>query len=151
MDSLTLVKTAAGILDAKKADQINVIRISDVSSLGDYFVLANGTGSTHVHALADELEFKLKELGIAPDRVEGYRSDSWVVLDYETVVVHIFTSEARRLCSATRLSSFWTSPPSVSTRSRSSRSATSSRASAETTRLFCPPTSCPKCRPCASA
>ena len=65
MDSLTLAKTAAGILDAKKADQINVIRISDVSSLGDYFVLANGTGSTHVHALSDELEFKLKELGIA--------------------------------------------------------------------------------------
>ena len=77
MDSLTLAKTAAGILDAKKADQINVIRISDVSSLGDYFVLANGTGSTHVHALADELEFKLKELGIAPDRVEGYRSERW--------------------------------------------------------------------------
>lgn len=45
MDSLTLAKTAAGILDAKKADQINVIRISDVSSLGDYFVLANGTAA----------------------------------------------------------------------------------------------------------
>ena len=97
MDSLTLAKTAAGILDAKKADQINVIRISDVSSLGDYFVLANGTGSTHVHALADELEFKLKELGIAPDRVEGYRSD------YETVVVHIFTSEARSFYDLDRL------------------------------------------------
>ena len=87
MDSLTLAKTAAGILDAKKADQINV----------------NGTGSTHVHALADELEFKLKELGIAPDRVEGYRSDSWVVLDYETVVVHIFTSEARSFYDLDRL------------------------------------------------
>ena len=98
MDSLTLAKTAAGILDAKKADQINVIRISDVSSLGDYFVLANGTGSTHVHALADELE-----LGIVPDRVEGYRSDSWVVLDYETVVVHIFTSEARSFYDLDRL------------------------------------------------
>jgi len=96
MDSLTLAKTAAGILDAKKADQINVIRISDVSSLGDYFVLANGTGSTHV-------EFKLKELGTAPDRVEGYRSDSWVVLDYETVVVHIFTSEARSFYDLDRL------------------------------------------------
>ena len=89
MDSLTLAKTAAGILDAKKADQINVIRISD--------------GSTHVHALADELEFKLKELGIAPDRVEGYRSDSWVVLDYETVVVHIFTSEVRSFYDLDRL------------------------------------------------
>lgn len=80
-----------------------MIRISDVSSLGDYFVLANGTGSTHVHALADELEFKLKELGIVPDRVEGYRSDSWVVLDYETVVVHIFTSEARSFYDLDRL------------------------------------------------
>ena len=57
MDSLTLAKTAAGILDAKKADQINVIRISDVSSLGDYFVLANGTGSTHVHLHLGSAQF----------------------------------------------------------------------------------------------
>lgn len=60
MDSLTLAKTAAGILDAKKADNINVIRINNISSLGDYFVIANGTSNTHVHALADELEEKLK-------------------------------------------------------------------------------------------
>ena len=60
-------------------------------------------GSGAAPALADELEFKLKELGIAPDRVEGYRSDSWVVLDYETVVVHIFTSEARSFYDLDRL------------------------------------------------
>ena len=90
MDSLSLAKTAAGILDAKKADQINVIRITNVSSLGDYFVIANGTSSTHVHALADELEVKLKEQGVAPARVEGYRSNSWIVLDYDDVVDDAF-------------------------------------------------------------
>ena len=83
MDSLTLAKTAAGILDAKKADQINVIRISDVSSLGDYFVLANGTGSTHVHALADELEFKLKELGIFTSEARSFYDLDRLWLDGE--------------------------------------------------------------------
>ena len=103
MDSLSLAKTAAGILDAKKADQINVIRITNVSSLGDYFVIANATSSTHVHALADELEVKLKEQGVAPARVEGYRSNSWIVLDYDDVVVHLFTTDARDFYDLDRL------------------------------------------------
>lgn len=103
MDSLTLAKTAAGILDAKKADNINVIRINNISSLGDYFVIANGTSNTHVHALADELEEKLKELGRAPARVEGYRSNSWIILDYEEVVVHLFTADAREFYDLDRL------------------------------------------------
>lgn len=103
MDSLTLAKTAAGILDAKKGDHINVIRISNVSSLGDYFVIASGTSNTHVHALADEVEEKLKEMGIAPYRVEGYRSNSWIILDYAEVVIHLFTGEARDFYDLDRL------------------------------------------------
>ncbi len=103
MESLTLAKTAAGILDAKKADHINVIRITGISSLGDYFVIASGTSNTHVHALADELEEKLKELGTAPSRVEGYRSNSWIILDYDAVVVHLFTPEAREFYDLDRL------------------------------------------------
>lgn len=103
MDSLTLAKTAAGILDAKKAENINVLQITDISSLGDYFVIATGTSNTHVHALADELEFKLKEQGVAPLRVEGYRSNSWIILDYSEVVVHLFTGEARDFYDLDRL------------------------------------------------
>ncbi len=103
MDSLALAKAAAGILDAKKADKINVIRITDISSLGDYFVIATGTSNTHVHALADELEEKLKEQGAAPARVEGYRSNSWIILDYEEVVVHLFTADAREFYDLDRL------------------------------------------------
>ena len=103
MESLMLAKTAAGILDAKKADHLNVVQITNISSLGDYFVIASGTSNTHVHALADEVEEKLKELGMAPSRVEGYRSNSWIILDYDAVVMHLFTPEAREFYDLDRL------------------------------------------------
>ena len=103
MESLTLAKTAAAILDAKKADHLNVVRITEISSLGDYFVIASATSNTHVHALADEVEAKLKELGTAPTRVEGYRSNSWIILDYDAVVMHLFTPEAREFYDLDRL------------------------------------------------
>ncbi len=103
VDSLMLARAAAEILDAKKAENINVIRITNISSLGDYFVIASGTSNTHVHALADELEEKLKEQGVEPARVEGYRSNSWIILDYEEVVVHLFTADAREFYDLDRL------------------------------------------------
>ena len=103
MTSLELAKKAAAILDDKKADKINVIKIEDISTIADYFVIANGTSSTHVRSLADELEEKLKEEGVDPTRVEGYRSNSWILLDYSSVVVHVFTGEAREFYDLDRL------------------------------------------------
>lgn len=103
MESLTLAKKAAEILDNRKAGRINVIKIEDISSLADYFVIANGESSTHVRALADELEEKLKEEGVMPARIEGYRSNSWVLLDYGSVVAHVFTQEARDFYDLDRL------------------------------------------------
>lgn len=105
MTSLELAKQAAKLLDDKKAENISVIKIDDISSLADYFVIATGRGSTHVRSLSDELEEKLKEQGIAPARIEGYRSDSWILLDYQNVVVHVFTQEARDFYDLDRL---WT-------------------------------------------
>lgn len=98
-----LAKETAKILDNKKADEISVLEITDISSLADYFVLASGTSSTHVKALADELEFQLKQAGISPHHIEGYRSNSWILLDYDTVIVHIFTPEARQFYDLDRL------------------------------------------------
>ena len=95
MESKALAEKAVRILDATEAKQLRLIRISEVSTLADYFVLATGTSSTHVKSLADEVEFQLKEAGVAPDHVEGYRSNSWILLDYGTVVVHVFTPESR--------------------------------------------------------
>lgn len=103
MTSLELATKAALILDNKKADKINVIKIEDISTIADYFVMVSGTSSTHVRSLADELEEKLREEGVSPTRVEGYRSNSWVLLDYSSVVVHVFTGEAREFYDLDRL------------------------------------------------
>lgn len=103
MTSLELAENAAKILDAKKARDLKVIGIRDISILTDYFVLATGTSSTHVRALADEVEFGLKQLGVEPARTEGYRSHSWVLQDYGNVVVHVFTEDARSFYDLDRL------------------------------------------------
>lgn len=103
MTSLELAKKAAELLDNKKAMRLNVIKVEDISSLADYFVIASGTSNTHVRSLSDELEEKLKEEGVSPTRIEGYRSNSWILLDYSSVVVHVFTQEARDFYDLDRL------------------------------------------------
>ena len=103
MNSYELAKEAARLLDSKKAENISVIKIDAISSLADYFVIATGRGSTQVRSLSDELEEKLKAQGTAPARIEGYRSDSWILLDYSQVVAHIFTQEARDFYDLDRL------------------------------------------------
>ena len=111
MSSYELARQTARLLDSKKAENISVIKIDAISSLADYFVIATGRGSTHVRSLSDELEEKLKEQGVTPARIEGYRSDSWILLDYANVVVHIFTQEARDFYDLDRL---WTDGTKVS-------------------------------------
>ena len=103
MTPLELAKEAAKILDDKKAIDLKIIGIKDISVLADYFVLATGTSSTHVKSLADEVEFKLKQLGKSPEHVDGYRSNSWVLLDYGSVMIQVFTSEAREFYNLDRL------------------------------------------------
>ncbi len=106
MTSLELTKTIVKILDAKKAQDIEAIGIKDLSIIADYFVIASGSSSTQVKALADEVEYKLKtDYGIEPQRVEGYRSSTWVLVDYGNVIVHVFYGETREFYSLERL---WT-------------------------------------------
>lgn len=95
MYPIQIANLSAKVLDDKKAHNIKIVKIEDVSSLADYVLLANGTSSTHVKALADETEYKLKKVGIIAHHVEGYSSNSWILLDYRSVIVHIFTEEAR--------------------------------------------------------
>jgi len=64
--------------------------------LADYFVICTGSSNTHVKSLADEVEYKTNELlGIQPNHIEGYSDNTWTLLDYGAVVVHIFTKEGR--------------------------------------------------------
>lgn len=94
MEILDIVKTAVKAIDSKKGEEIEVIGIGDLTIIADYFVLATGMSSTQVKALADEVEFKLKEAGVAPHHVEG-KASGWICLDYSSVVVHIFYKELR--------------------------------------------------------
>ena len=103
MNSLELATKIALSLDDKKARHINVIKVENISSLGDYFVIASGNSSTQVHALADSVEAKLKEFGVEPISVEGYRSQGWIILDYASVLVHVFTQESRDFYDLDRL------------------------------------------------
>ena len=104
MTSLELAKAAVQILDKKKGMDLKLIGIRDISVLADYFVIATGTSSTHVKALADEVESQLKEqYGVSTEHTEGYRSNSWILLDYGNVIVHVFTEESRAFYDLDRL------------------------------------------------
>ena len=94
---------AAQLFSDKKGRDISVIKISDVSSLSDYMVIATGNNSTHVKSLADDVEFALKEQGRAVDHIEGHRTESWVLLDYTDVIINVFSDEAREYYGLERL------------------------------------------------
>ncbi len=93
----------AKILSSKKGKDIKVIEISDVSILADYMVIATGTSSTQVKALADTVDEKLDEMGISVSHIEGHRSNSWILLDYVDIIVHVFSDEARAFYDLERL------------------------------------------------
>lgn len=103
MTSLETALLAVKALDGKKGLNIQVIEISDISVLADYMVIATGTSSTHVKALADEVEYRLDEAGISVSHIEGYRSNSWILLDYIDVLVNVFSEEAREFYDLDRL------------------------------------------------
>ena len=85
----------AEVLDSKKGHNIKVLYVEDKTPIADYFVLCTGNSSTQVKALAGEVEFKLEERGVKAYNVEGRGNDTWGVVDYSSVVVHIFSREAR--------------------------------------------------------
>ena len=103
MTSKELAGKIVKILDSKKALDIRVIGISDLTIIADFFVLATGTSNTQVKALADEVEYQLKQQDIMPNRIEGYNSSSWILVDYGNVVVHIFQKDTRDFYSLERL------------------------------------------------
>lgn len=82
-------------LDKKKAKDIRVIGITNLTIIADYFVIATGTSTTQVKALAGEVEYELSQCGVEPKSTEGYRSANWIVLDYADIVVHVFYEDTR--------------------------------------------------------
>jgi len=95
--------TAAKALDDKKGQEIKVLETADLTTLADYFVICTATSTTQIKALADICEKTLKDAGEPPHHVEGHRGGTWVLLDFSSVVVHIFMDEARKFYDLERL------------------------------------------------
>ncbi|MBQ7500948.1 MAG: ribosome silencing factor [Clostridia bacterium] len=98
-----LAKAAVGILDSKKAGGITVLKVTNQTVIADYFIICTGNSNTQIKSLSDELEFKLKERGIEPKNIEGFREASWIVMDYNSVIVHIFNRELREFYNLEKL------------------------------------------------
>ena len=90
-------------LDEKKGIDIKLLRIDKVSSLADYFIICTGTVNTHVKTLCDYAEYVLTEMGEPMLGREGHRGNAWELLDYGSVVIHVFTDEARKFYDLERL------------------------------------------------
>jgi len=104
LDSKTLSEKIVSILEDRKARNLIVINIENVTVISDYFVICDGTSTTHIKALADDLEKRLEEeCQLRRLRREGYNSARWILLDYGDVVVHIFHEEDRKFYDIERL------------------------------------------------
>ena len=95
--------TAAKALDSRKGQNIQVIDVESLTSLADYFVICSGTSNTQINALCDAVEKAVNESGEPTLHREGYRGGTWVLLDFGSVVVHVFNHEAREFYSLERL------------------------------------------------
>ena len=90
-------------LDEKKGMDIRLLKIDKVSSLADYFLICTGTSNTHVKTLCDYAEFSMDQLGEPMLGREGHRGNTWELLDFGSLVVHVFTEEAREFYALERL------------------------------------------------
>jgi len=104
MDSEELALLAAKACDERKAVDIQLIHVEEVSSLADWFVIATGLSDVQVRAIATSLEEQLEQVGRLPLRREGLREGSWILLDYGELIVHILSPAARRYYD---LEAFW--------------------------------------------
>lgn len=95
MQSKEILNIASNILNDKKALDLAAIKVDDLTVLTEYFLLATATSSTHVRALADEVEVKLSEAGLVPHHIEG-KTTGWILLDYGSVIIHVFNKESRQ-------------------------------------------------------
>ena len=95
--------TVTKALDEKKGMDIKLLKIDRVSSLADYFLICTGTSNTHVKTLCDYAEYSMEQLGEPLLGREGHRGNTWELLDYGSVVIHVFTDEARKFYDLERL------------------------------------------------
>ena len=97
------LEIAVKALDSRKAKNITALKVEDLTILANYFIIASATSTTQVKALADEVEYQLGEKGVKPKSIEGYQSQTWIMLDYYDIIVHVFLEETRDFYQLERL------------------------------------------------
>ena len=93
MSARELAKLIVHSLEEKKAEDIRIIDISKISTIADYFIIANGTNRNQVQAMADSAEEALGRAGYDAKQIEGYQSANWILMDYKDIIVHVFSKE----------------------------------------------------------
>ena len=93
--SKKMTKLAIAALEDKKANDVRVIDIAGVSVIADYFVIASGSNTNQVQAMADSVREALGIAGYGPRQIEGYGVANWILMDYNDIIVHIFSDESR--------------------------------------------------------
>ncbi|MCD7837027.1 MAG: ribosome silencing factor [Lachnospiraceae bacterium] len=101
--SFEMTRLAIEALDDKKADDIKVIDISEVSVIADYFIIAGGNSRAQLQAMTDNVCEKLGRAGHPERQIEGYDTANWILIDFGDVIVHIFDKENRLLYDLERI------------------------------------------------
>jgi ribosome-associated protein len=92
------------ILDMRKAKDIKLLRVEEQTIIAEYFVICSGSSSTQIKSMAGELEYKMSMSGVPPYGMDGYTEGKWIVIDFGSVMVHIFGNESRDFY---KLEKFW--------------------------------------------
>lgn len=95
MQSNEMVKIAVSALEDKKGEDIRIIDIRDISVLADYFIIAGGSNQNQVQAMVDNVEEMLEKEGCVCKQIEGYQNANWILMDYQDIIVHVFSREDR--------------------------------------------------------
>ena len=97
MEAFEKAKICGMLAEEKKAKDVVIMKLEDLTDITDYFLVASGTSERHVKTIADRVEAGMKERDIKPYSVEGLRDGRWVIIDYQNIIVHIFLEQLRDL------------------------------------------------------
>ncbi len=95
MEAKEMTKLAIRALEDKKAQDIKVIDISEISTVADYFIIASGKNRSQIQAMCDNVDETMEKAGVFKKQTEGYQTANWILMDYGDIIVHIFDKENR--------------------------------------------------------
>lgn len=97
MEAEEKARICGRLADEKKAKNVVIMELTELTSMTDYFLIATGTSERHVRTIADHMATSMKHLGVRPYSMEGYNDGRWVIIDYHDTIVHVFVEPLRDL------------------------------------------------------